>query len=245
MKYFLLIFALTVVAAISILGFRGEISRKPPLEIFPDMDRQLKFLEQSENSLFSDGQSDRLPPLHTVPRGNALAIPAVFSPSANDRDPGSIEFNTGLSSDGIGLAGFPKEVAPSPELMRLGQERYDIYCSRCHGGLGNGQGPMSKFGLQPRNLTDPTVDNYLVAPIVRDGNEHGYEGYVAHVIAEGYAVGSGNTREMKMLGLKDRVSPRERWAIVLYLRALQELLKSKKPPKAESPVDEEPKEEEE
>ncbi|MFP6900428.1 MAG: cytochrome c, partial [Opitutales bacterium] len=123
----------------------------------------------------------------------------------------------------------PMEV--TPELMRLGKERFDIYCSRCHGVFGNGKGPLSKFGLQPRNLTDPTqAANYLTVPIVReitqpDGSkrkvEHGFEGYVAHVIAEGY-----NT----MLGLKDRVSPRERWAIVLYLRALQELLQSKTVP---------------
>ncbi|MBO93761.1 MAG: hypothetical protein CMI32_02535 [Opitutales bacterium] len=228
MKYFLLIYALTVVAILSILGFRGDPSRKPPIEIFPDMDRQLKFLEQSENSLSSNGQSDRLPPLHSVPRGSALAIPAVFSTNSSDRSLGSITFRTGLGSSGIGLAGFPDEVKPTAALMRLGQERYDIYCSRCHGGLGNGKGPLSKFGLLPRNLSDPTEPDYLSSPIQRpvkqgDGSdrmvEHGYEGYVVHVIAEGY-----NT----MLGLKDRINPRERWAIALYLRALQEWMKSKK-----------------
>lgn len=228
MKYFLIIYTLTVVATISILGFRGEISRKPPLEIFPDMDRQLKFLEQSENSLFANGSSDRLPPTHSIPRGNGLALAAVFSPDAEDRDQGNVVFRTGLNSEGVGYAGFPMEV--TPELMRLGKERYDIYCTRCHGKFGNGKGVLSKFGLQPRNLTDPTEANYLTLPIVRevthaDGSkqkvEHGYEGYATHVIAEGY-----NT----MLGLKDRVSPRERWAIALYLRALQELLQSKKIP---------------
>ena len=121
MKYFLLVYALTVIAAISILGFRGETSRKPPIEIFPDMDRQLKFLEQSESGLFSNGQSDRLPPRHSVPRGNALAISAVFSDEANDRNPGSIEFHTGLDSSGVGHSGFPPEAQPTPELMRLGQ----------------------------------------------------------------------------------------------------------------------------
>jgi hypothetical protein len=226
MKYFLTIYLLTVVATISILGFRGGTSRKPPIEIFPDMDRQLKFLEQSESHLFANGSADRLPPVHSVPRGNALSMTAVFSPHAKDRDLGDEVFLTGLDSEGVGHAGFPIEV--TPELMRLGKERYDIYCSRCHGVFGNGQGPLSKFGLQPRNLSDASLPlNYLASPIIReitndDGSkrkiEHGYEGYVANVIAEGY-----NT----MLGLKDRVSPRERWAIVLYLRALQELLESK------------------
>ena len=234
MKYFLLIYALTVVAAISILGFRGETSRKPPLEIFPDMDRQLKFLEQSENSLFANGGSDRLHPLHAVSRGNALNMAAVFSTNAEDRNLGSAVFRTGLDSEGVGHAGFPMEV--TPELMRLGKERYDIYCSRCHGTYGNGRGILSKFGLQPRNLTDPKEPNYLTLPILRevklaDGGkrkvEHGYEGYLTHVMAEGF-----NT----MLGLKDRVSPRERWAIALYLRALQELVQSKKIPEA-APVE--------
>ncbi len=236
MKYFLIIYTLTVVAAISILGFRGDTSRKPPLEIFPDMDRQLKFLEQSENSLFASGGSDQLPPIHSIPRGNALAMAAVFSSDPNDRDAGDVIFRTGLNSDGVGHAGFPVEV--NPELMRLGKERYEIYCSRCHGVFGNGKGPLSKFGLQPRNLTDPTqTANYLPTPIVReitqpDGGkrkvEHGYEGYVAHVIADGY-----NT----MLGLKDRVSARERWAIVLYIRALQELVQSKKVPEVAPAAD--------
>ena len=228
MKYFLIVYMLTVVATISILGFRGSISRKPPLEIFPDMDRQLKFLEQSENSLFDDGRSDRLPPIHSIPRGNGLAIPAVFSDNEEDRDRGDVTLLTGLNEQGIGLAGFPMDA--TPELMRLGKERYGIYCSRCHGTLGSGKGPISKFGLQPRNLTDPAEPNYLPVPIVRevqqaDGSklkvEHGYEGYLVHVIGEGY-----NT----MLGLKDRISPRERWAIALYVRALQEWMGSREKP---------------
>jgi mono/diheme cytochrome c family protein len=159
---------------------------------------------------------------------------AVFSANAEDRSLGSEIFLTGLDSDGVGHAGFPMEV--TPDLMRLGKERYDIYCSRCHGTYGNGKGVLAKFGLQPRNLTDPTEPNYLATPIERvvkdaDGSErkvqHGYEGYLAHVMAEGF-----NT----MLGLKDRISPRERWAIALYLRALQELVQSKKIP---TPPDEE------
>lgn len=229
MKYFLIIYTLTVIATISILGFRGDTSRKSPLEIFPDMDRQLKFLEQSENSLFANGSSDRLPPTNSVPRGNALAMAAVFSNDAKLRDTGDVVFRTGLDSEGVGHSGFPMKVTPA--LMRLGKERYNIYCSGCHGIYGNGKGPLAKFGLLPRNLTDPTeTANYLSVPIIRkitqpDGTqreiEHGYEGYVTHIIAEGF-----NT----MLGLKDRVSPRERWAIALYLRALQELVQSKKIP---------------
>tara|TARA_Y100001968_G_scaffold33405_1_gene25741 strand:+ start:143 stop:763 length:621 start_codon:yes stop_codon:yes gene_type:complete len=190
------------------------------------MDRQLKFLEQSENPLFADGSSDRLPPINSIPRGNGLSLNAVFSADAEVRNQGDIVFLTGLNKEGVGLSGFPIEVTSG--LMRLGKERYDIYCSRCHGAYGDGKGVLAKFGLQPRNLTDPTEPNYLATPIERtvkadDGSgrkvQHGYEGYLAHVMAEGY-----NT----MLGLKDRISPRERWAIALYVRALQELVQSKK-----------------
>ena len=49
MRIFLVIYLFVVIATVSILGFRGSISKKPPLEVFPDMDRQAKYKPQAEN----------------------------------------------------------------------------------------------------------------------------------------------------------------------------------------------------
>ena len=49
MRYFLLIFALLVVTVMGVFGKRGSHSKQPPLEIFPDMDRQPKLRPQQPN----------------------------------------------------------------------------------------------------------------------------------------------------------------------------------------------------
>ena len=59
MRYVYLIFILGVVGAVSILGPRGSKSTKPPLEVFPDMDRMPKYHPQAESAFFADGRTDR------------------------------------------------------------------------------------------------------------------------------------------------------------------------------------------
>lgn len=57
MRYFLLILALTVVTIMGVAGKRGSLSRQPPVEIFPDMDRQPKLRPQEPNAFFADGKA--------------------------------------------------------------------------------------------------------------------------------------------------------------------------------------------
>ena len=64
---------------ISIFGLRGSRSEKPPIEVFPDMDRQAKYKPQAENAFFEDGRNDRPLPLNTVARGDYLSYEEVFS----------------------------------------------------------------------------------------------------------------------------------------------------------------------
>ena len=68
MRYVLFSLILVVVAVVSIAGFRGSISRKPPIEIFPDMDRQPKIRPQTPSAFFADGRASRLPVEGTVAR---------------------------------------------------------------------------------------------------------------------------------------------------------------------------------
>ncbi|MFL2835763.1 MAG: hypothetical protein ACJZ9L_06330 [Coraliomargaritaceae bacterium] len=95
MRLFLTIYVLVIVATVSILGFRGSLTEKEPVEVFNDMDRQAKYKPQAENSFYANGQNDRLPPKLTVSRGNALEIKDVFS----------TEFTSSTSSEELVLSG--------------------------------------------------------------------------------------------------------------------------------------------
>lgn len=126
MKYFFLIYALAVITVVSIMGFRGRTFTEPPLEIFPDMDRQSKYKPQSVSEFFADGRTDRQPVNGTVARGFL-------------RDDDFLHYG----KDGEAWArGFPMEV--TRDLIEHGRKKYDIYCISCHGGNGDGNG-VTKF----------------------------------------------------------------------------------------------------
>ena len=55
MRYFLLVFALSVVVVMAMVGKRGSTSRNPPIEIFSDMDRQGKLRPQTVNNDLNPG----------------------------------------------------------------------------------------------------------------------------------------------------------------------------------------------
>ena len=211
MRYFIPSFIILVITVVSILGFRGDLSKNTPLEIFPDMDRQAKFKAQTYNPRFADGSADRLSVANTVLRGSSLDLVNVFSVEPKfDSD----AFKTGKSANGDWLVKAPFEIGYNLATLREGKEKYDIHCSVCHGDYGNGAGVTAKFGLNPRNLSDPSnAGTYLesAAPWT--------DGQLYHAISNGSASGI-------MLGLKDRLSPKERWSIVLYLRALQDYVGS-------------------
>src|SRR5437867_10561063 len=71
MRYVLLSFGVMVLAIMVVAGKRGDMSRRPPIELFPDMDRQPKLRPQEANSFFKDGLSSQAPIAGTVARGSA------------------------------------------------------------------------------------------------------------------------------------------------------------------------------
>ena len=73
MRYVYYVTALLVVLTISIAGFRGRRSTQPPIEVFPDMNRQAKYKPQAESKFFADGRADRPLPAGVVPRGRVPA----------------------------------------------------------------------------------------------------------------------------------------------------------------------------
>jgi len=197
MRIFLALYVCTVVAAVSILGFRGSISTKPPLEVFPDMDRQARYKPQAENEFFADGRNDRPVPANTVARGNYFNQAEVFSAGFEDQALGDTVLNDGKDGAGNFVKTLPLEV--SHALMAEGKAKYDIFCTVCHGAAGDCNGVTKPYGVLAASYHDDRLRS------VEDG-------YIFDVIKNGKGL---------MLPLNDRISPEEGWAIVLYVRALQ------------------------
>ena len=197
MRIFLALYVFAVIAAVSILGFRGSNSTKPPLEVFPDMDRQARYKPQAENEFFADGRNDRPVPAKTVARGNTFNQAAVFSADFEDQKLGDTVLNQGKDAEGNFVQTLPLEV--SHALMAEGKAKYDIVCGACHGAAGDGNGVTKPYGVLAANYHDERLRG------VEDG-------YLFDVITNGKGL---------MLPFNDRITPEERWAIVLYVRALQ------------------------
>ncbi|CAA6679030.1 MULTISPECIES: cytochrome c [unclassified Lentimonas] len=197
MRIFLAIYVFAIVAAVSILGFRGSKSTKPPLEVFPDMDRQARYKPQAANAFFTDARDDRPIPGNTVARGNFFNQAEVFSAEFDDTTLGDTVLNQGKNADGSFVQKVPLEV--NHALMAEGQEKFDIFCAVCHGAAGDGNGVTKPYGVLAANYHDARLRD------VEDG-------YIFDVITNGKGL---------MLPFNGRISPDERWAIVAYLRALQ------------------------
>jgi mono/diheme cytochrome c family protein len=192
---FILIFLAGATAVVGIAGFRGQLSRKPPIEIFPDMNRQLKLRPQQPDGFFANGISSQLPPDGTIAR--STPVRTVNGPVYPYED---APLNTGR------VTGTTNFVETNPlrvtaELLRRGHERFDIYCAPCHGRLADGNGITKKLGLMPAvaNLQDKRIVEMT-------------DGEIFNTI----------TRGKNLMGAYGPIVPAEdRWAIIAYLRALQ------------------------
>jgi len=191
MRYAYFTLAFVVVLLLSVMGFRGMKSTRPPIEVFPDMDRQDKYKPQAESAFFADGRADRPIPPGAIPRGRSVEADPSFL-RADD-------FHyAGKNADGSFASGFPIEV--TDVMIHRGQNRYMIYCYPCHGALGDGNGITKSYGM-------------VVTPSYHDDRLRKMpEGEIFNTITHGK-----NT----MFSYADKLSPDERWAVVAYVRALQ------------------------
>lgn len=211
MKHFFLAYFFIGVLVVSVAGFRGEKSTQPPLEIFPDMDQQAKIKYQAASGFFADGNGGREPVAHTVPMGFEMATKAA----ADGAKPPVFGFTNGLDFYNTGKFegsdyygdGFPAELEPDAKLMERGQQRYNIYCSVCHGTAGGGQGITSKYGV----LT--------AFKFIQDGN---LDPANAAAYRPTGAIFDTITNGKGLMGPYGGAIPvRDRWAIVAYIRTMQ------------------------
>jgi mono/diheme cytochrome c family protein len=155
-----------------------------------DMAHQPKARPLSPTEFFADRRSERPLLENTVARG-ALADDALFVPKDSNN--------------------FPLPV--NQELLERGQERYQIFCTPCHGLQGDGNGLIVMRGMkQPPSYHQ---DRLRQVP----------NGYLYDVVTNGFGA---------MLGYSAQIPPRDRWAIIAYVRALQ---LSRNAPAADLPGD--------
>ena len=148
-----------------------------------DMQDQPKYKPQRPSDFFVDGRSGRPQVEGTVARGDM------------EED---VAFYEGKNEKGDDVDVFP--VAIDKAFLQRGQQRYDIYCSPCHGRIGNGLGMIVRRGFkQPPSYH---IERLRTAPV----------GHLYDVVTNGYGA---------MLNYAAQVQVRDRWAIVAYIRALQ------------------------
>jgi mono/diheme cytochrome c family protein len=142
-----------------------------------DMANQPKARPLSPSEFFDDGRSERPLLENTVARG-ALADDALFVPKDSNN--------------------FPLPV--NQELLERGEERYQIFCTPCHGLQGDGNGLIAMRGM--KHPPSYHQDRLRQVP----------NGYLYDVVTNGFGA---------MLGYSAQIPPRDRWAIISYVRALQ------------------------
>ncbi len=149
------------------------------------MANQPKVKPLDASDFFADGQSARPLPPDTLPQSDTY----------NDE-----LLNTGK------VNGQDAEVFPFPitrEILRRGQERFNIYCSVCHDRTGSANGMVVQKGYaSPPVLTSNRLIN---APV----------GHFFDVITNGFSVSD------KMPSYASQIPVADRWAIIAYIRALQ------------------------
>ena len=213
----LTIFAFIIVSAVlAMLPFaliakaRSAKTDKPHWHIIPDMDFQRKAKAQSHSNFFGDQRSARVGVAGTVARDEL---------KADDH------FYRGLV-DGEWAETFPVEVTKSSMLqatMNRGQERFGIYCAPCHGDSGGVDNVSGMIDQRAKKV--PTRGWVAPANLHRDDIVKQPHGQIFNTISNGRTT---------MPGYSAQIPESDRWAIVLYVRALQ---RSQKASKSDIPAD--------
>jgi len=147
-----------------------------------DMHTQPRYNPLEPSTFFDDGRSARPPVPGTVARGHLRTDEHLYTGKVN----------------GVLADTFPFPITRQD--LERGRERFNIYCSPCHGRSGDGQGMIVQRGFkQPPSYH---IQRLRGAPV----------GHLFDVMTNGYGA---------MYSHADRVSAEDRWRIVAYIRALQ------------------------
>ncbi len=207
--------ALALAALGALPACRGDRTDKPPRQFLPDMDDSPKWRPQTRTEFFTDGRAMR-------PRVNG-SVP--FGPSPHEDDPARPTYlkedaafflgRTSHAPDAPFVKDIPASVAVDEAFIRRGQERFNIYCSVCHGYDGKGKGMVgSRWSYPLPNFMDVIYTDKAKEPKALDG-------YVFNTIRNGVPNEGKPDDPWKMPPYAHALSERDAWAVVAYFRALQ------------------------
>ncbi len=188
--------AFTLLSIIFRARSEGVYTDKPRIHIIQNMDNQPKFVSQEANALFIDGRGMR---------------PKVEGSVARGEMKGDTHFFMGIV-DASWVDSFPSRVNVDRALLDRGQERFNIYCSPCHGVGGFGDGLIHRRAQQLVN-TGANGTSW-VAP----KNLHEEE-IAARTLGELFNSITNGVRTMS--GYGSQIPTADRWAIVAYIKTLQ------------------------
>jgi mono/diheme cytochrome c family protein len=202
-----LIISTTVLALIPfavIAKARASKSPEPHYHIFSDMDFQEKVKSDTAFDLFADGRANRGVIPGTIARGQLRAEKDLYE--GVEPDPAGKPDADGKIANRW-IIGLPASITPTKELVMRGRDRFNIYCSPCHGYDGRGDGTV------PRRVTQ-LGGTWQARNLVEAGGVtiKMPNGQLYNTISNGF-----NT----MQGYASQISVEDRWAIVLYVRALE------------------------
>ncbi len=152
-----------------------------------DMQNQPKLIPQRGSEMFADHRGARPQVLNTVARGQLREDSYFYT--------GVIQGANGYREE-QNLMPFPVTL----DVLKRGQERFNIYCTPCHSRVGNGLGAIVERGYKPAaNLHDQVR---LAQPL----------SHYFYVMTHGYGA---------MPDYSAQLTPEDRWAVAAYIRALQ------------------------
>ena len=178
---------------------RATPSPNRPIHIFWDMDFQPKFKAQAPNPLFADGRAMRPPVQGSVARGESYVDTHMFE--------GVV--------DGQWATALPTSMKLDQATLERGQQRFNIYCSACHGYAGYGDGAVNQRAMElVSNVNGPVNGTQWVAAksLHDETKRHQPMGQLFNTITHGIR---------NMAGYGAQISVDDRWAIAAYVKALQ------------------------
>jgi mono/diheme cytochrome c family protein len=178
---------------------RATPSPNRPIHIFYDMDFQPKFKTQAPNPLFADGRAMRPPVEGTVARGESYVDTHLFE---------------GVAAGGWATT-LPGSMAMDEATLQRGHQRFDIYCSACHGYAGFGDGAVNQRAMElVANANGPVNGTqWVAAKSLHDETTRNQPmGQLFNTITHGIR---------NMAGYGSQITVEDRWAIAAYVKALQ------------------------
>lgn len=196
--------ALTALSAL-VGACRGGVSDTPPVHLVLDMDFQQKLKAQSHADFdgWTDGRAMRVPPVGGDGRTAVVARGSLPNAALNNRD-------------AAGAFVTKNPIAASEAVLAQGRKVFDINCAICHGYSGQGgNDPKQGHGLVGRRWPVAIPNFHFV-----EGKDNRVASLSDGEYFEVISMGKGT-----MPAYGARISSEDRWAVVHYLRALQNLSK--------------------